>query len=179
MLVLNAQKTLDNYGAGTRVCPNQACRTFVFVVYQGINVLTAYPVARIDFDTANVPLDLTRTFDEALTCHANECWMAAGMLIRKTIEQLCADRGATTGNLVDKIKSLRTKVTLPDELFDAADHLRLLGNDAAHVEARAYNQVGKDEVEAGIELAKELIKAVYQYKGLVARLLALKKPPAP
>jgi hypothetical protein len=33
-----------------------------------------------------------------------------------------------------------------------------------------------DEVEAGIELAKELIKAVYQYKGLLARLQALKKP---
>jgi hypothetical protein len=102
--------------------------------------------------------------------------MGAGTLVRKTIEQLCAERGATGNNLMDRIKSLRTRVTLPEELFEAADHLRLLGNDAAHVEAREYNQVGRDEVEAGIDLAKELIKAVYQYKSLVGRLQALRRP---
>ena len=46
-----------------------------------------------------------------------------------------------------------TRVTLPVELFDAMDHLRLLGNDAAHIEAQTYDTVGKDEVEAGVELA--------------------------
>jgi len=37
-----------------------------------------------------------------------------------------------------------------------------LGNDAAHVEAKAYDNTGKDEAELAIELAKELLKAVYQ-----------------
>ena len=83
----------------------------------------------------------------------------------------------TTGaNLKERITDLKRKVTLPVELFDAMDHLRLLGNDAAHIEAQTYDTVGKDEVEAGVELAKEIIKATYQYKGLLGRLLALKKP---
>ena len=67
-------------------------------------------------------------------------------------------------------------MTLPNELFEAMDHLRLLGNDAAHIEAKNYDEVGKDEVHTGIELAKEIIKATYQYKNLLSRLLALKKP---
>ena len=171
----NDQRQMENAGAGTRICPNPACRTLVFVLYRARSVLASYPVARIDFDTTDVPADVSRAFDEALACHANECWMGAAMLIRKTIEELCDDRGATGGRLIDRLRNLRIRVTLPEELFEAADHLRLLGNDAAHIEAKDYNQVSKDEVEAGVELAKELIKSVYQYKNLLGRLQALKK----
>jgi hypothetical protein len=75
-----------------------------------------------------------------------------------------------------RIKSLGTKVVLPQELLQGLDDLRLLGNDAAHIESEEYNQVGKEEVEVGIEFAKEVLKAVYQYSALLARLRALKKP---
>ena len=53
--------------------------------------------------------------------------------------------------------------------------LRLLGNDAAHVESKTYNDIGKNEVEVGIALAKEVLKAVYQYDSLLGQLNALKK----
>jgi hypothetical protein len=66
-------------------------------------------------------------------------------------------------------------VVVPQELLDAADELRLLGNDAAHIEAKSYDAIGKDEASLAIELAKELLKAVYQYSSLVNRLRALKK----
>jgi len=52
----------------------------------------------------------------------------------------------------------------------------LLGNDAAHIESQEYTKVGKEEVEIGIELAKEVLKAVYQYAALLGRLRALKSP---
>lgn len=171
--ILNINRQQETFCAGTRICPNLQCKAFIFVFYQAgaSSALASFPVARIDFDTADVPEPVVKAFDEALACHANECWMAAAMLIRKSIEELCEDRGATGNVLIERIKSLRGKVTLPDELFEAAEHLRLLGNDAAHIEAKAYTQVGKDEVEAGIDLAKELIKSVYQYKGLLGKLL--------
>jgi hypothetical protein len=37
--------------------------------------------------------------------------------------------------------------------------------------------VGQEEVEIGIEFAKEVLKAVYQYAALLTRLRALKKTP--
>jgi hypothetical protein len=62
--------------------------------------------------------------------------------------------------------------------FDATnvDDLRLLGNDAAHIESQEFNQAGPEEVEVGIEFTKEVLKATYQYSALLNRLHGLKKP---
>jgi len=65
---------------------------------------------------------------------------------------------------------------MPQELLDGLDDLRLLGNDAAHVEAKTYQQVGKEEVEVSLEFTKEVLKAVYQYSALLDRLRNLKRP---
>ena len=59
------------------------------------------------------------------------------------------------------------------------DELRLLGNDAAHIEAKVYEQIGHDEVEAAIDLTKEILKAVYQLDGLVKRLTGLRSAGPP
>jgi hypothetical protein len=50
-----------------------------------------------------------------------------------------------------------------------------LGNDAAHIESQTFNDVGKTEVEISIEFTKEILKAVYQYEGLLSRIRSLKK----
>jgi hypothetical protein len=115
---------------------------------------------------------------EAITCHAEECYVAAAIMIRRCLEELCENRGARGATLKDRIASLRTAVVLPDVLFEAMDELRLLGNDAAHIEAKIFDQVGKTEVEAAIAVTKEILKAVYQLDDLVAKLRALKGPSA-
>jgi hypothetical protein len=99
-------------------------------------------------------------------------------MVRKTLEELCLDRQATGGHLKERIRSLGTKVVLPQELLDGLDDLRLLGNDAAHIESQEFNKVGQEDVEIGIEFAKEVLKAVYQYSALLTRLRALKKTQA-
>ena len=161
---------------GSRLCPNPKCMTHVFVVWEPPGELIhSYPTGRIDFDATDVPKKVRNAFDETITSTANECYVGAGMLIRKTLEAVCEDRSASGNNLKERIADLRNKVTLPTALFEAMDHLRLLGNDAAHIEAKSYDEVGKAEVMAGIELSKEIIKATYQHKSLLEKLLALKK----
>mgnify|MGYP001245890349 CR=1 FL=1 len=98
-------------------------------------------------------------------------------MVRRVLEELCEDKKATGNNLMERLKALGQTVIIPGELLTAADELRLLGNDAAHIEAKTYDQIGPDECSIAIELAKELLKAVYQYTSLVARLQALKKQP--
>jgi len=99
-------------------------------------------------------------------------------MVRKTLEELCRDKGAKGPNLKERIKALGSNIVLPQDLLTGADNLRLLGNDAAHIESQEYQQVGKEEVELAIEFAKELLKATYQYAALLRRFDALKKPPA-
>jgi Domain of unknown function (DUF4145) len=96
-------------------------------------------------------------------------------MVRKTLEELCAAQEAIGQNLKDRLRALAAKVILPVDLLDGLDDLRLLGNDAAHIESKEFDQIGKEEVEVGVELAREVLKAVYQYSTLLARLRGLKK----
>ncbi|MEO8591973.1 MAG: hypothetical protein ABI759_01515 [Candidatus Solibacter sp.] len=75
----------------------------------------------------------------------------------------------------DRIKSLGSSVILPVELLNGLDDLRLLGNDAAHIESTEYAKVDREEVEVAIAVTKEVLKSVYQLETLVSRLKALKK----
>jgi len=172
-----ADAQIGEYKVAHRICPNPKCQGHIFVVLSSRSgeLVTSYPPERIDFDTADIPQKIVASFEEALTCHANGCFIAAAMLVRKTLEVLCEDRGALGADLRARIQSLRTKVILPEALFEAIDHLRLLGNDAAHIESKTYSDVGVEEVVAAIALTKEILKAVYQYDTLLTALKALKK----
>jgi hypothetical protein len=173
----NNDVQLDNQTiAGQRRCPNPTCRSQVFVVLRGGALLASYPAERLDFDATNLPPGIVSAIEEAVTCHAAECYVAAGIMVRKALEELCAERGATGATLKDRLAALAKTVVLPQELLDGLDTLRLLGNDAAHIDSQVFKQVGKEEVEVALEFAKEVLKAVYQYSALLARLNALKQP---
>ena len=165
------------YRFGVRRCPNPDCHSYLFFVYHIITgaIVATYPPERIDFDTTNIPDKVVSCFEEAIACHSEKCYRAAAMMVRRTLEEICHERGATGDNLKKKVESLRDRIIIPKELLDGMDELRLLGNDAAHIESEAFENVGKDEVEAGIEFAKEILKAVYQYSHLLEKLRMLKK----
>lgn len=133
----------------------------------------------IDFDASDLPAALVTTLKEAVSCHAAGAYRAAAMMVRRLLEEICEDSSASGDNLHSRLKDLRTKIILPAELFDAMSELKALGNDAAHVEAKEYDNIGKDESADSIELAKEILKARYQLRNLLARLQARKKPAAP
>lgn len=163
--------------AGHRRCPNPSCRTHSFVVHSSGTVIISYPAEMIDFDHSKIPVAITNAFEEAIACHSAQCFIASAIMVRKTLEELCRDRGAKGGNLKEKIKDLSSKVVLPNELLAGLDDIRLLGNDAAHVESQEYNNVGQQELDVAIEFTKEVLKAVFQYGSLLEKLRALKKTP--
>lgn len=173
--VNDLQLSPSNVYLALRRCPNESCHTQVFIVYDGERkIVASYPPELIDFDAVNVPTSVVQAMEEAITCHANECFTASAVMVRKTLEELCADREAKGENLKDRVTALGEKVVLPKDLLEGLDDLRLLGNDAAHFESKVYDKIGKEEVEIGIEFAKEVLKATYQYSDLLGRLRALK-----
>ena len=136
--------------------------------------MVTYPPETIDFDSTALPAGVQRALEEAITCHANGAFIAAAVMVRKALEELCRDREASGRNLKQRIKALGESAIIPAELFNGLDDLRLLGNDAAHVESTTYDSVGSEEVEIALEFTKEVLKAVYQYSTLLAKLRALK-----
>jgi hypothetical protein len=175
----NAPFNLGVSTVGIRACPNPECRGLVLAVIDGNGKVVALPNEVLDFDSTDIPTAIAASLEEAVKCHSAQCYKAAALMVRRVLEELCEERGATGNNLKDRITALAKIVIIPQELIQAADHLRLLGNDAAHIEAKTYQSVGEPEVRLSIDLAKELLKGAYQYKGLLGRLTALQKPPAP
>lgn len=160
---------------GLRRCPNSECNAPLFFIMEGSKIVVSYPAERIDFKKEKIPDKVISTFEEAITCHSEKCFIAAGIMIRRTLEEICLDKGATGDNLKKRINALKDKIVIPKELFEGMDELRLLGNDASHIESRAFSEIGKEEIEVGIEFAKEILKAVYQYSDLLFRMRNLKK----
>ena len=161
---------------GQRKCPNPTCQGHVFFVKLIDGTFFTYPPRKIDFDKSNIPDNVLNAFEEAIVCHSNKCFIATAIMVRKTLEEICHHQGATGGNLKEKIKNLGTRIIVPKALIDGLDDLRLLGNDAAHIESQTFNQVGHEETEISIQFTKEILKAVYQYEDLVMKLKSLKKP---
>lgn len=176
-LSIHDRREHGSVAVGQRMCPNSFCNAHLFVVVKNGRLSVSYPPERIDFDSTNVPLSIIESLEEAITCHASQCFIAAAIMVRKTLENLCTEQNATGKSLKERVTSLGTKVVLPTDLLSGLDDLRLLGNDAAHIESQAYSKVSQEEVEVAIEFTKEVLKAIYQYSALLARLKKLQKPP--
>lgn len=165
----------NNITCGQRKCPNPECRGHLFVVFQKNDLIESYPPIRLDFDSDNIPERIKNTFEEALSCHAAGSYVASAIMVRRTLEEICEDKQAQGNNLKARITDLEKKIVVPKELLDAMDELRLLGNDAAHIEAKEFDNISSVELEVAIELTKEIMKSLYQYSSLLGKLRALKK----
>jgi len=163
-----------------RRCPNPHCLAYLFTLTESDgHILATFPAVRIDFNTEKIPPRIRDCLEQAITCHAQGCYIASAIMVRRTLEELCEEKGCKGDNLKKRIEGLRSAIVLPEELFGALDELRLLGNDAAHLESREYDNIGKEEVTVAIELTKEVLKGIYQMDTLVAKLRGLKKPKKP
>lgn len=172
---LNDINADGSHFVGQRRCPNPECKCHIFVVIEAGRIVSAYPPIRIDFDKENIPENVLNSFEEAIACHSSSCFIASAIMVRRTLEEVCVDKEAKGGNLKERIKALESKIVVPKELLEAMDELRLLGNDAAHIEAQTFGKISEEELEIAIEFTKELLKALYQYTGLLRKLRALKK----
>lgn len=172
-----ADLSVKGHRLGHRICPNEECALHVFIVTEGGQLLRTYPPLRIDFDSESVPQKIISALDEAISCHANECYISAAIMVRRALEELCEANSAKGSSLNARISDLGAKVILPPKLLSGLDDLRLLGNDAAHVESKTYDTIGPREVDIAIRFTKEVLKALYQYSDLLDELQSLKNGP--
>ena len=103
---------------GQRKCPNAKCSTHIFYIFKNTNgeVLT-YPQETIGFDKDGIPPNVLSAFEESVKCHSNQCFIASAIMLRKTLEEVCADRNAKGDNLKKRLKDLGQKIFIPKENF--------------------------------------------------------------
>lgn len=173
----------DTCYVGFRVCPDPDCSQFVICYYEldlarhPVNILTQ-PAARLRLDASEVPAEITACLEEAATCQAEGCYRAAAMLVRRAVEVACELQGATGKDLKERIDSLSSMGVVSGALVDGMHRIRFLGNDAAHVEAKEYSDIGDAEVGLALKVVVKLLDHLYQNQELVRQLKELGAPKA-
>ena len=111
--ILNNNKTF-----GIRRCPNENCFGHLFFISnnQTREIIFSYPSDTIPFNKENIPENVLNAFQEAIISHANNCFVASAIMIRKTLEELCIDRGATGKNLYNRLQDLGAKIVIPNTI---------------------------------------------------------------
>ena len=80
------------------------------------------------------------------------------MALRRTLELLLKDKGATKWGLKDKIEEIAAKGILPDTLKEASSLAKMLGDTAAHDKDLEIDQY---DVEAMAEFVGFVIEYIY------------------
>lgn len=122
------------------------------------------PVRRSDADPA-IPALLAASLAEARLCHHAGAHTAATVMVRRTLEALCADRGITDVTAKGGHKSLHAKLqelhaggAITAELLDWAIHLKEVGNDGAHDTTMFAS---REDAEDAIALAEDMLRHLY------------------
>lgn len=163
---------------GIRYCPS--CKSFIlFDTSLGSNgkfyVDMILPNHIQKTNIKNLPPKIEGLLNEALGCYSNNYYTAAGMLIRKTLEAICDEKQAKGDNLHQRINSLKKQVTIAESLYEAAMQLKLLGNDAAHIDLKDFDNIGKEELVLAFTLLERILKSIYEDGIYLEALIAKKK----
>lgn len=97
-------------------------------------------------------------------------------MVRRTLEAVCADKGATVGSLHTKLNALKDMKVIEGKLIDWSHDLRALGNEAAHDTAVFISAA---DAQDALDLAEALLSYVYVFDAKYNAFKARRRPPSP
>lgn len=119
--------------------------------------------------STQIPRSLRSTHGEARKCLGAKAYQAAFMMAGSTLEQVCKLHGFKTGSLQKKLEQMRDKQIIDGRLFDWANTLRHVRNEATHdVDAN----ISRLDAEDAVALSEALLDYLYVF---TARFEAMKK----
>lgn len=127
---------------------------------------TAYefPTSNVHFD--GVPQNIKTAFDSAIKTKGIDRAICI-LSLRRTLEMICKEKGASGKDLKDKISDLISQKILPEMMADACWIVRQSGNDAAHADDIIFSE---REVEEIIEYVSTVINYLYSMPVRIAKL---------
>ncbi len=81
-------------------------------------------------------------------------------MCRRTLEGICAHHNMQGGNLVKKLQQLRADGVIEQRLFEWADSLRMVGNEAAH---DVTSTVSKEDARDLLDFTRALVEYIFTF----------------
>lgn len=120
--------------------------------------IVLYPAARaLD---ASVPKLIADSFDEGERCYGARSFTACAIMCRRTLEGICAHHNVKGGSLVKKLEQLKATGVIEHRLFDWADSLRIVGNEAAH---DVTSTVSKEDARDLLDFTRALVEYIFTF----------------
>ena len=128
------------------------------ILENGWTVQEFYPDAPNLNVPKHIPPEVMRPLHDALKSQASGIWSGAGMLARKAVEMAlaCKENKKEISNLKKAIADLKGSGDVRGDVAEWSDHIRALGNDAAH-----RDDFEESEAREAIEFAEELVKTLF------------------
>lgn len=170
----------DSYGYTVScmfICPICQETTYVerywelgMVAYNGEDIVDEkiyYPA--ISLDKSYIPENIKTAFEGALKSRNTDRELCL-LGLRRTLERICKEQGATENNLEKKVTELANRNILPPTLKEASDITRHFGNSAAHGDEM---DISKNELNLIVEFVELLINYIYVIPQKILRLKKL------
>jgi hypothetical protein len=116
---------------------------------------TLYPILR--WKSQNMPRNVSHAFEAAIRVRHIDGAICL-LSLRRTLEMMCRNRGATHGTLYDKLRKLSHDGTLPPIVESMATVLKTVGNAAAHADDTNFSD---ELVESMIDFTQTILDYVY------------------
>lgn len=108
-----------------------------------------------------LPKLVGESYTEAIEAEKAELSIAAGAMIGRTVEAVCKDFDSNSKGIFEGLLSMKEAGALSDEMYDWANELRILRNEAAHAQAVKFSQ---GDVGAALDFLQALLEIIYLYR---------------
>jgi hypothetical protein len=111
-----------------------------------------------------IPEPLRAEHSEARKCFNSGAYTATVVMVRRTLEGVCADNGAK-GTLYKALEQMKLVGLIEGRLLEWAQELRVIGNDGAHYTGRP---VARQDAKDAIDLAEAILNYMYVFSAQFA-----------
>ncbi|MFD3495400.1 DUF4145 domain-containing protein [Streptomyces sp. NPDC058690] len=109
---------------------------------------------------ARVPAPLRREYEQARTCYQARAYTAVAVMVRRTLEGVCAEEGVKRRTLRQSLDTLQEDGKIDKRLVEWAAELRVLGNEGAHYTG---SQVSPEDARDALNLAQAFLDYMYTF----------------
>lgn len=131
-------------------------------------------------DISGLPEPVHRTFRSARSCFDTGNFEPCVVMSRKCLEAVCVFLGEKDGPLAARLCKLRDAGRIEAKLYEWADELRLVGNDAAH---DLNIRISKQDAVDSLDFVEAILLYVFaldqRFRDFRARREAVKQPKGP
>lgn len=166
-LVLHTYAVNQDFGPAVRFslarcpqCNNPLLTSEVEGMYEWEAPQRLYPGAENGLGV-NIPPAVAYAFTEAQTCFRARAYTACALMCRRSLESIAADHFIKASNLAGALREMQQKGIVEKRLFEWADALRTVGNEAAHDVDRP---ISAEDATDTLDFTRALIEYVYAYQ---------------